>query len=144
MSPLPKGHFTAETQSTQRLCFYRATDADPLACLRRGYDVHGVPLCPHGCSLASTAATTSAATAKGYTVSVVFTPPSRTSRRSWENRHPQTAPTWRVSGLLYLMATSGWPATTLWDPPPGSCARAGAATPTTPAPICCANCPTGP
>jgi hypothetical protein len=33
-----------------RLVAIRAdpTDADPLACLRRGYDGHGRPLCPHG------------------------------------------------------------------------------------------------
>jgi len=29
-----------------------ATDANPLACLRRGYDAQGVPLCPHGYRLA--------------------------------------------------------------------------------------------
>ncbi len=29
-----------------------ATDADPLACLRRGYDAQGAPLCPHGYRLA--------------------------------------------------------------------------------------------
>jgi len=29
-----------------------ATDADPLACLRRGYDERGHPLCPHGYRLA--------------------------------------------------------------------------------------------
>ena len=29
-----------------------ATDADPLACLRRGYDAQGTPLCPHGYRLA--------------------------------------------------------------------------------------------
>ncbi len=31
---------------------YHATDADPLAYLRRGYDANGVPLCPHGYCLA--------------------------------------------------------------------------------------------
>jgi hypothetical protein len=29
-----------------------ATDTDPLACLRRGYDAQGTPLCPHGYRLA--------------------------------------------------------------------------------------------
>jgi hypothetical protein len=28
-------------------------DEDPLTCLRRGYDQHGIPLCPHGYRLAS-------------------------------------------------------------------------------------------
>jgi hypothetical protein len=31
---------------------HHATDADPLACLRRGYDAQGTPLCPHGYRLA--------------------------------------------------------------------------------------------
>jgi hypothetical protein len=31
---------------------HHATDADPLACLRRGYDAQGAPLCPHGYRLA--------------------------------------------------------------------------------------------
>lgn len=31
---------------------HHATDTDPLACLRRGYDAQGIPLCPHGYRLA--------------------------------------------------------------------------------------------
>jgi hypothetical protein len=32
---------------TIELCQH-ASDEDPLACLKRGYDAHGIPLCPHG------------------------------------------------------------------------------------------------
>ena len=31
---------------------HHSTDEDPLTCLKRGYDEHGVPLCPHGYCLA--------------------------------------------------------------------------------------------
>jgi hypothetical protein len=40
-------HDDLKALRTIKLC-HHATDRDPLACLRRGYDAKGVPLCPHG------------------------------------------------------------------------------------------------
>jgi hypothetical protein len=53
---------------------HHATDADPLACLRRGYDAPGIPLCPHGYCLAFNGHDYQRGDSKCYTVSVVFTP----------------------------------------------------------------------
>jgi len=113
---------------------HHATDADPLTCLRRGYDAHGVPLCPHGYCLAFNGHDYQRGDSKWLCrqrclhcpkpdVPALLGESSTADCPSWR----QT--TWCVWVWHSLTATSGWPVTILWNPPPGSCAPAGAATP---------------